>query len=220
MLRRPRLGTVVLVTVAVLAAPDVVMSLAYVFTGTMGGVTSLLPFRLLMLVAGVAAWVGRPPGDWRGSGGEVPVWLLVAIALVVLLMWDGLVGGWFATLASISSVTEVLAILVPFATVVIGVIVLFRPRRGAVGAALLTVAGPMLFGLLLGVVEAAQRAVSPVVPGGAVALVSSAFLVAVATLWLLRDDVVMAPAMAALDRGPAGQGPYASRRLRTRAENR
>lgn len=203
-LRRPRLGTVVLVTSAVFAAPNVVMSLAHAFTGAMGGATSLLPFQLLMLVAGVAAWIGRPRGGWRGRGGEVPVWLLVPIVLALTLMWDGPVGGWLATLASIRSVTEVLAILVPSAVVVIGVIVLFRLRRGAVGAVLLTVAGPMLFGLLLGVVEGAQRAVSPVVPGGVAALVGSAFLVAVGTLWLLRDDVVMAPARAEEQSLPSG----------------
>ena len=210
-LRRPRLGTAVLITSAVLAAPVVVMSLVHTFTGAIGWFAWWLPVQLLvwaaMFAAGIAAWVGRPRGGWRGDG-EVPVWLLAPIVLaslpvllpgVTIVGLDGQpVGGWLAThLDAIRGVTEVLAILLPFAVVVIGVIVLFRLRRGAAGAVLLTVAGPDLISLLTSSVEAAGSAELQVMPGGVASVVGNAILVVVGTLWLLRDDVVTAPARAA-----------------------
>ena len=149
-LRRPRLGTAVLITSAVLAAPVVVMSLVHTFTGAIGWFAWWLPVQLLvwaaMFAAGIAAWVGRPQGGWRGDG-EVPAWLLAPIVLaslpvllpgVTMVGLDGQpVGGWLAThLDVIRGVTEVLAILLLLAVVVIGATVLFRLRRGAAGAVL------------------------------------------------------------------------------------
>lgn len=207
-LRRPRLGTVVLVTSAVLAAPTVVMSLVHTFTGAMGWFAWWVPVQLLiwaaMFTAGIAAWVARPRGGWRADG-EVPAWLLAPIVLasspvllpqVAIVGLDGQpVGGWFAThLTAIGGVTEALGILLPFAVIAGGVIVLFRLRRGAAGAILLTAVGPDLINLVVTIVEAVGQAELQVMPGGVAALVGSAILVAVGTLWLVRDDAVTAPA--------------------------
>ena len=217
-LRRPRLGTAVLITSAVLAAPPVVMSLVHTFTGAMGWFAWWLPFQLLiwtaMFTAGIAAWVARPRGGWRGDG-EVAAWLLAPIVLafspvllpqVAMVGLDGQpVGGWFTThLTAIAGVTEALGILVPFAVIAGGVIVLFRLRRGAAGAILLTAVGPDLVNLVVTIVEAVGHTQLQVMPGALTALVGSAILVAVGTLWLLRDDAVTAPADPAQSRPPVG----------------
>jgi hypothetical protein len=206
-LRRPRLGTAVLVTSAVLAAPAVVMTLVHTFTGAIGWVPWWLPVQLLlwaaMLVAGVAAWVGRPRGGWRGEG-EVPAWLLAPIVLASLpvvapefatVAFGGEpVGGWLAThLTAIGSLAEVLAILLPLVVVVLGVIVLFGLRRRVAGAVLLTAAGPELVGRLGTLVEVAGQAEFRVMPGGVAALIGGAILVGVGSVWLLRGDATTAP---------------------------
>jgi len=217
-LRRPRLGTAVLITSAVLAAPAVVMSLVHTFTGAFGLFAWWLPVQLLiwaaMSVAGIAAWVGRPQGGWRADG-EVPGWLLAPIVIafsplllpqVAMVGMDGQpVGGWLAThLTTIRDVTELLGVLLPLAIVGVGVIVLFRLRRRAAGAILLTAAVPDLVNLVATIVEAGQRAELQVMPGGVAALVGSAILVVVGTRWLLRDDVMTAPASAEQRHLPVG----------------
>jgi hypothetical protein len=203
-LRRPRLGTAVLITSAVLAAPAVVLTLVHTFTGAVGWIPWWLPVQLLlwaaMVVAAGAAWSGRPRGGWRGHG-EVPTWLLAPIVLASLPVvapdfatvgfGGGPAGGWLAThLTAIGSLTEVLAVLLPLVVVVLGVIVLFRLRRRVAGAVLLAAAGPQLVRRLSGLVEVAGQAEFRVMPAGVAALVGGAILVAVGIVWLLGDDAM------------------------------
>jgi hypothetical protein len=206
-LRRPRLGTAVLVTSAVLAAPAVVLTLVHTFTGAVGWIPRWLPVQLLlwaaMFVAGVAAWSGRPRGRWQGDG-EVPAWLLAPIVLASLPLVAPEIatvgfggepaGGWLAThLTVIGSLTEVLALLLPIVVVVLGVSVLFRVRRRVAGAVLLAAAGPQLVRRLSTLVEVAGQAEFQVMPAGVAALVGGAILVGVGIVWLLGDDAMATP---------------------------
>ncbi len=197
--RRPRLGTAVLITSAALAAPETVASLVRMVTGLVGWSPQWLLVQLLvwsaMSVAGVAAWAGRPQDGWRADG-DVPVWLLAPIVLASTpVLVAATTGGWLATgMPAIRTVTEVLAILLTLGVLVVGVIVLFRLRRGVAAVVLLAAAGPALVTRLGSIVAMAADAPLQRLPGGVAALVGNVILVAVAILWLLRDDAAVTPA--------------------------